>query len=240
VTARARPSRVPAKTGTTADDMTVDAYETLRQEILSGKLLPNERLIEADLVARLGARRSGVRAALTRLAHEGLVEHERNRGAKVRRVGELEAIEIVETRAVLEGLLARKAAAHATPSDVRHLHEAIARMRALLDRGDLLGSSQQNVELHERILQIADHGTAARVVSTLNSQVVRFQYRTMLQPGRPESSYAEHVAIVDAIAKGDGDAAEAAMRRHLSAVAETLHAAAVQSASGHDTLAATH
>jgi DNA-binding GntR family transcriptional regulator len=216
------------------------AYETLRQEILSGRLLPNERLIEADLVARLGARRTAVRTALTRLAHEGLVEHERNRGAKVRRVGEREAVEILETRAVLEGLIARKAAAHATSEDARELRETIATMRSLLDRGDLLGSSQQNMELHARILQIADHGTAARVVATLNSQVVRFQYRTLLQPGRPESSYAEHVAIVDAIAEGDGDAAEAAMRRHLSAVAESLHAAASEAASVHDALAATH
>jgi DNA-binding GntR family transcriptional regulator len=202
-----------------------DPYETLRQEIVTGRLLPNERLVEADLVARLGARRTAVRAALARLAHEGLVEHERNRGAKVRRVGEREAVEILETRAVLEGLIARKAAEHATPDDVRDLRELLASMRALLDRGDLLGSTQPNLELHARILRIADHPTVARVVSTLNSQLVRFQYRTILRPGRPEESFAEHVAIVDAIADGDGDAAEAAMRRHLSGVADALRAA---------------
>jgi len=210
----------------------VDAYESLRAAIVSGTLLPNERLVEAELVNSLGARRTAVRAALARLAHEGLVEHERNRGAKVRLIGEREAVEILETRAVLEGLIARKAAAKATPADAEELLGILAEMRARLAAGDLLGSSQPNIRLHATIQRIADHGTAARVVSTLNSQLVRFQYRTILQPGRPEDSYAEHEAIVSAIAAGDEDGAEAAMLAHLSQVAEALKSAAAVPAGG--------
>jgi DNA-binding GntR family transcriptional regulator len=59
-------------------------------------------------------------------------------------------------------------------------------------------------------------------VASLNSQLVRFQYRTILVPGRPERSFAEHSAIVDAVAAGDEDAAEAAMRGHLGHVAAAL------------------
>jgi DNA-binding GntR family transcriptional regulator len=172
----------------------VDPYERLRDEIITGRLQPNERL----------------------------VEHERNRGAKVRLVGEREAVEILETRAVLEGLIARKAAANATAEDVSELQAILATMRDLLDEGNLLGSSVPNVRLHAAILRIADHRTVERVVSTLNSQLVRYQYRTILQPGRPDQSFAEHQAIVDAIAAGDEDAAETAMRWHLSQVAENL------------------
>jgi DNA-binding GntR family transcriptional regulator len=202
-----------------------DAYEALRTAILTGKLLPNERLVEADLVESLGVRRTAVRAALARLAHEGLVEHERNRGAKVRRVGEKEAVEILETRAVLESLAARKAAEKATPEEVAELQAIVGEMRDLIEQGDLLGSWQPNVRLHAAILRIADHRTVERVATTLNSQLVRFQYRTILHPGRPESSLAEHEAIVEAIAAGDGAAAEVAMREHLSKVTETLRAA---------------
>jgi DNA-binding GntR family transcriptional regulator len=112
-------------------------------------------------------------------------------------------------------------------------------MRELLERGDLLGSSRPNVELHALIQHMSRHATVERVVSTLNSQLVRFQYRTILQPGRPEQSFAEHEAIVEAIADGDPDAAEAAMRRHLSGVSETLRAAVAADASaGVDALAA--
>lgn len=210
--------------------MAADAYETLRAAIVNGKLMPNERLVEAELVSKLGVKRTAVRAALARLAHEGLVEHERNRGAKVRLIGEREAVEILETRAVLEGLVARKAAAKATPDDAAELRKILGEMRSRLDAGDLLGSSEPNIRLHAAILRIANHRTAERVVSTLNSQLVRFQYRTILQPGRPEDSYAEHEAIVSAIAAGDQDAAEAAMLRHLSQVAENLKATSAAAA----------
>jgi DNA-binding transcriptional ArsR family regulator len=82
---------------------------------------------------------------------------------------------------------------------------------------DLLGYSQLNAQLHAAILVIAAHATATKVLSTLQSQAVRYQFRTILQPGRPAQSLAEHRAIVECICKGDEDGAEAAMRRHLGA-----------------------
>jgi DNA-binding GntR family transcriptional regulator len=196
--------------------------DEIREAIVTGRLQPNERLIEASLSKTLGVGRSAVRTALTRLEHEGLIEHEPHRGARVRLVDEREAVEIVEARAVLEGLVARQAAALATDADADALRRILARMRALLDRGDLLGASDQNAVLHQRILEIAAHTTAARLIGTLNSQLVRFQYRTILLPGRAERSYGEHEAIVEAIARGDSWGAEAAMRTHLAHVAEAL------------------
>jgi DNA-binding GntR family transcriptional regulator len=201
-----------------------DGYVRLRDEIVTGRLQPNERLVELDLSERLGVGRAAIRTALVRLESEGLVERERHRGAKVRLVDEHEAVEILEARAMLEGLAARHAARHATPEDVAELRTILAGMRTRLDAGDLLGASDQNAVLHHRILQISGHATAQRLISTMRSQLVRFQFRTILVPGRPERSFAEHTAIVDALAAGDGDAAEAAVRRHLSHVAETLSA----------------
>jgi DNA-binding GntR family transcriptional regulator len=210
-----------------------DSYDRLRREIVTGRLQPNERLVEADLMRSLGATRSAVRAALARLAHEGLVEHERNRGAKVRFVGEHEAIEILEARVVLEGLMARKAAENATPAEVASLREMIASMRGLLDAGDLMSMSDANSRLHAMILTIGRHATVERLVSTLNSHLVRFQYRTILLLGRPELSLAEHTAIVEAVVAGDGDAAEAAMRRHLVHLTDALRSAAASDGRPH-------
>ncbi|UGS34349.1 GntR family transcriptional regulator [Capillimicrobium parvum] len=201
-----------------------DGYVRLRDEIVTGRLQPNERLVELDLSERLGVGRAAIRTALVRLESEGLVERERHRGAKVRLVDEHEAVEILEARAMLEGLAARHAARRATPEDVAGLREILAGMRTRLDAGDLLGASDQNAVLHRRILQISGHATAQRLISTMRSQLVRFQFRTILVPGRPERSFAEHTAIVGALEAGDGDAAEAAMRLHLSHVAQTLSA----------------
>jgi DNA-binding GntR family transcriptional regulator len=201
--------------------------DELRDAIVSGRLQPNERLIETDLARTLGVGRSAVRTALVRLEQEGLVEHERNRGARVRLIGKDEAVEIIEARAVLEGLAARQAAARATPTDVEELRAILGRMRSLLDRGDLLSASDQNAVLHGKLLEVAGHDTTTRLISALKSQLVRFQYRTILLPGRSERSFAEHSAVVDAIAAGDGDAAEQAMRAHLSHVADALRGAQV-------------
>jgi DNA-binding GntR family transcriptional regulator len=196
--------------------------DNLRAEIDAGRLLPNQRLVEADLTRALGVGRSAVRTALARLEQEGLVELERHRGARVRLVHQREAVEILETRAVLEGLTARHAAQRATERDIADLRAILAEMRRLLDSGDQLGASNRNADLHRRLLEIADHGTAARLISTLRSQLVRFQYRTILLPGRSERSFTEHTAIVDAIAAGDAPRAETAMRTHLSHVAAAL------------------
>ena len=196
--------------------------DRLREAIVTGHFQPNERLVEADVARELGVGRSAVRTALARLEHEGLVEHERHRGARVRLVGAQEAVEILETRAVLEGLAARHAAIKATPEDVEALTAILEDMRRRLNGGDLLGASDQNAVLHGRILDISGHATAARLIATLKSQMVRFQYRTILLPGRSERSFGEHSALVEAIAAGDPDAAEQAMRTHLSHVAEAL------------------
>jgi DNA-binding GntR family transcriptional regulator len=202
--------------------LATDTYERLRHAIVTAQLQPNERLVESDLMQMLDSSRFAVRTALVRLAQEGLVEHERNRGAKVRLVGEDEAAEILESRMVLEGLAARYAAARATPEHVAELRAIVADMRALLDGGDLLGASDLNAQLHARMLEIAGNATASRLVGMLNSQLVRFQYRTILAPGRAEQSHAEHRALVEAIASGDADAAEQAVRVHLTHVVAAL------------------
>jgi len=201
-------------------------YRTLRDAIVSGDLLPTERLVEEDLSRRLGIGRAAVRMALVRLEHDGLVEHERHRGARVRRVTEDEAVEILEVRAALESLAARRAAERATAQDVRDLRAILAEMRAHRERGDLMAVSDANAALHRRILEISGHETARRLSATLMSQIVRFQYRTVLLPGRSDRSLREHTAIVQAIAAANGDMAERAMRRHLSQVADALRARA--------------
>src|SRR3569623_3630411 len=96
-----RPSR-PA----TASDVT----SRLREAITRGRLTPNERLIEADLAGAYRVNRAHIRTALAMLDQEGLVVRERNRGARVRAVSAAEALEIAETRLVIETMVARQAA----------------------------------------------------------------------------------------------------------------------------------
>lgn len=199
-----------------------DCYLRLREAITREELLPNERLIEMDLVQSLGVGRAAIRTALARLELEGLVERERYRGARVRLISQEEAIEIIEARAALESLAARYAAVKVTLAESYALFGLLAEQRQRIDAGDLLASSDVNAQLHQMLLGIANHATATRLLELLKPQQVRFQYRTILVPGRPEHSHQEHCAIVEAVARHDPDAAEAAMRHHLTQVAEAL------------------
>jgi DNA-binding GntR family transcriptional regulator len=202
-----------------------ECYVRLREAIMKEELLPNERLIEMDLAQSLGAGRAAIRTALARLEQEGLVQRERYRGARVRLISEAEAIEILEVRAALESLAVRYAALNATPEDSDILWTLLAEQRHCIDEGDLLRSSEVNAQLHQTLLHMSHHVTASRLLDMLKPQNVRFQYRTILVPGRPERSHQEHSAIVEAVTSHDPDRAEAAMRLHLSHVAEALRQA---------------
>ena len=201
------------------------AYLKLREAIVDGRFQPNERLVEADLARTFGAGRTAVRAALVRLDQEGLVERQPNRGARVRLVSDREALEIEEVRVALEQMLARHAAIRITASNVATLRQMLDEMTSRVEAGDPLGYSELNSRFHEMIWAIADQAVASTLVANLKSQSIRFQYRTILQPGRPDRSLREHAEIVDALASRDPDHSEAAMREHLSRVVETLQQA---------------
>jgi DNA-binding GntR family transcriptional regulator len=205
-----------------ATEVGLDAYRRLREGIIAGHFQPNERLVEANLSRVLGAGRTAVRAALVRLDQEGLVTREHNRGARVRLVSDQEAIQVEEVRAALERLLARQAAARATASDIRELRHVLVDMRKRFSNGDAIGYSELNPRFHQLIWASARNATAGRLVGTLKSQSLRFQYQTMLRPGRTERSLREHELIFSAIVAHDPEAADSAMRDHLEEVLETL------------------
>jgi DNA-binding GntR family transcriptional regulator len=199
-----------------------DAYTALHAAIVGGELSPGERLVEEELAQRLGLSRGAVRGAILQLGHEGLVVRQRNRGARVRRFTTAEAVEILEARAALESLAAGYAALRRSDAEARELEALVAEMARLHEEGALLAMSERNAVLHRRILEISGHEVARDICARLHSQVVRYQFRTVLAPGRSTRSLSEHGRIVAAIAAGDRSAAEAAMREHLTTVAAVL------------------
>jgi len=194
----------------------------IREAIVRGDFVPNQRLVEADLSEQFGASRATVRSALAELATEGLVERVQNRGARVRAVSIDEAVEISEVRMVLEGLCAAKAAEHVTRDEAKQLKAIGKRMRAAVTSGDVLGYSQLNQELHRMVREISTQRTAQDVLERLRAQNVRHQFKLAMHPGRPNVSLPEHLAIIDAICAHDPVAAEEAARAHLRSVIKAL------------------
>ena len=198
--------------------------EALRAAIIAGEYAPKQRLVEIDLCERFGTSRFILRSALQELAAQGLVEFQRNRGARVREISLTEAIEITEVRILLEGLLAARAAERVSKSDIVMLRKLTKDMRIAVDKSELLTYSELNARLHAAIRDIGAHETASRLLRQLRDQTVRHQFSLSLVPGRPAVSLPQHEAIVAAIVAREPDAAEQAMRAHLHSVIEAFRA----------------
>jgi DNA-binding GntR family transcriptional regulator len=211
-----------------ADSLTADpkvaVTEAVRAAILHGEYAPGQRLVEVDLCERFGMSRFVARAALQELSAQGLVEFERNRGARVRDVPIAEAIEITEVRRLLEGLQAARAAERVTRSEAATLRGIVTDMRTAVRASELLRYSDLNAALHAAIRDIAAHQTSARLLRQLRDQTVRHQFRLALVPGRPAQSLPQHEAIVSAVLARDPVGAERAMHEHLQSVIDALRA----------------
>lgn len=206
----------------TPERSTSELVSRIRDDILDATFPPGDRLIEVQLAERYGVGRAAIRAALVELDAEGLVRREANRGATVRRISLVEAIEITEARAALEGLVARRAAARATDEQRAELQGVIAEMEAAVESGQLLGYTKLNRRFHAVLRDVGGHAVASELVAQLRNRSAHHQYRLATLQGRASTSLQQHRAIVVAVVAGDGDAAEAAMRAHLDSVAEVL------------------
>jgi DNA-binding GntR family transcriptional regulator len=198
------------------------AERVLRAAISRGDMPPGHRLVEAELAEQIGVNRSSVRLAIDVLIAEGLVERIPNRGARVRVVSVDEAVAMTECRMVLEGLLARKAAAQVSDDQVECLRAQLLVMADAVGSGDLLKYSELISQLHGLVRDAARHPVAAGLVDRLQAQLVRHQFQLSLRPGRPQVSLRELTAVVDAIAARDPDGAEAATVAHFRSVIAAL------------------
>ncbi|MFF7333200.1 GntR family transcriptional regulator [Streptomyces sp. NPDC090306] len=194
------------------------ALTQLRQAILLGEMAPAQRLVENELAEQFGVTRASIRAALIDLAAEGLVERIRNRGSRVRVVTVEEAVAITECRMVLEGLCAAKAALSATEQELDELAGLGAAMTKAVADGEPVTYSELNHVLHDRIREISGQQTAVELLERLNAQLVRHRFQLALRPGRPQQSLNEHLAMIEAIRARDPQAADAAVRAHLTSV----------------------
>lgn len=196
--------------------------DEIRSDILSGRFEPGDRLLEVPLADRYRCGRAAVRSALVALSAQGLVEHQANRGATVRRISLAEAIQITQARSALESLIAAEAARHASESDHAELRTIVEKMTAAVDRDDGREYSALNTLLHRRLQEMSGHEVAAQLVANLRDRAAHHQYRLTVMPGRSSESLPQHAAIVDAVVAGDEGEAAAAMTAHLNSVIEVL------------------
>jgi DNA-binding GntR family transcriptional regulator len=192
---------------------TMEVYESIRDQIVSGKLRPNEPLIEDDLAVVFAVSRTPIRESFQRLSRDGLIVP-RKRGWQVREFTRAEIQENYEIRADLEGLSARLASVRGSPTHKAKI-QSIHRDRLRLNTNSVAERVRTNRELHDAIAAAAQNTRLASLIFSTGN--FYFNQRTASQTSTEsfERAQVEHEEIVDAIIRGDGDRADAVMRSHI-------------------------
>ena len=193
-------------------------YEEIRGAIVDLRLEPGAPLREAAIATQLGVSKTPVREALGRLEQEGLVEATSFKGAVVTDYSERDLQEIYELRELLEGVAVRAAATEADDATLAALYEVIERSRAARDAEDLVLLAELLGRFDQIIFEQVENARIRNLIETLRAHLTRIGKLTEEIPGRVEASVEEHAAIVEAIARGDADEAERAMRVHIASV----------------------
>ncbi|SFL14643.1 GntR family transcriptional regulator [Falsiroseomonas stagni] len=189
----------------------------LRRAILAGELKPGQKLSIPALALRMGVSRSPVREAVLALTAAGLAVEIPRRGVVVTDLGPKETDAIHEARGPLEGFAARLAAERG-PADLGGRLDAIlAEQAEAVATADEIGYFRTNTAFHAAIAAACDNAEICRLLASLEGRMALALLRVAARPGHRESAVAEHRAVVDAIKARDGNAAEAAMRAHVSA-----------------------
>jgi DNA-binding GntR family transcriptional regulator len=207
-----------------------DAYELILDAIDGGAYRPGDRLVESELADRFGVSRTPIREALQRMETQGLVARD-GRSLIVASLDHTQLAELYVVRGELEGLAARLAARAAAPEEVRVLREMLEADRALL--GDPEALSRANRRFHRQIHLASHNRFLVQQLDLVHRSMALLASTSLAAQGRPKGTLDEHEAIVRAIEAGDGEAADAALREHISRAFETrlrLDAAKVQAA----------
>ena len=190
-----------------------DAYGLILESIDSGAYRPGDRLVESELADRLGVSRTPVREALQRLETQGMLTRD-GRSLIVASLDHTQLAELYVVRGELEGLAARLAARHAAPEEVRVLRDMLEADRALVD--DPAALSRANRRFHKQIHLASHNRFLVRQLDLVHRSMALLASTSLAAEGRGRGALEEHAAIVAAIEAGDGDAADRALRDHIS------------------------
>lgn len=191
------------------------AYEKLRDEIVSLARAPGEPLDEATLVQELGLGRTPIREALQRLACEGLATIRPRRGTFVASLGISDLQEIFEFRVELEGYAAALAAERADANDLAALQAALEPLMDGQDRSDYAAHMEIDRAFHRALAQATHNKFLEHHLARLYNLNLRLWYLALVKIGPMRDAIEQHNVILDAIRRRDAQGAQAAMQQHI-------------------------
>ena len=195
------------------------AYSSLKETILNADYTSEARLDERELARSLKISRTPLRDAINRLVSEGFLRVEPRKGVFIITKTRQEMIETLYVRAALEGMAAKLAVRHITDADVAAMKAMFKgfTQRNVVERMD--DYSNANVAFHEFVLKLSRCGklqeTAARIYDHM--RMVRMQ--TIRLGNRARNALSEHLELIVAFEKRDGELAGRLMQAHIEGLA---------------------
>lgn len=194
-------------------DVVVDA---ILSGIRSGRLVPGQRLVEADLTHSLSISRGPVREALKRLAAEGIVTLSQNRGAYVRSLSRKDVSDLLKVVEVVTALVSRLAAERIDRGTNRA--DFIAASDALLPHetlGDSVAFMDRRRDFWDVLIHASDNVELARIMPLMQIHLLRLQFQAHMTPVDRRKQFQEYRAMIAAILDGNGRRAERLTRIHI-------------------------
>ncbi|CAN7255947.1 GntR family transcriptional regulator [Devosia sp. Root413D1] len=189
-------------------------YEMIREDIVSGRLGPNERLKVADLAEHYQTSTNPVREALQQLRGEGFVLIEPNRGARVRPIDADFVRDIIEIEMLIEPALTRWFVSIVSDADILELERIQAEIEAL-NFADPMLHGRLDTRFHQFIYDRHYNRHAAELWWKHREILRAISRRFPTSLSRRQSVLREHRDLIDRIRAQDADGAAAVVARHV-------------------------
>lgn len=190
-------------------------YILLEEAILTGEYQRGDALTEIALSKKLGVSRTPIRSALHRLAEDGLIELEPNRGAVVMGVTSDDIVDIYKIRMRLEGLASAMAAERINDEEMKLLRETVELSEFYLGKSDVEKVKELDTKFHGIIYKASGNRLLCKILSELHGQTRSYRRVALAVPGRLEKTIEEHKRILSAIESRAAESADALTSLHI-------------------------
>lgn len=190
-------------------------FNTIRENILSGRYKQHEELKENTIAQELGVSRTPVREALRQLELEGLVSIVPNKGAYVTGITEKDIKDIYVARSLLEGRCTRWAAENITKEQIEKLEENLELSGFYSFKRNYIQVCELDTQFHEILYQASSSRMFNHLLSDFHHYVERVRKISLATEGRANKSNEEHRRILDAIKAADFQLAEELATEHV-------------------------
>ncbi len=198
-------------------------FNTLRDEILYGKLKPGERLMEISISERLGVSRTPVREAIRRLEQEGLVDMFPRRGAQVSGVTEKSLADVLEARKTLETFTVNASCSRITKEQLQRLRQANEVFEKATISKDAAKIAEADESFHHIIIEAAGNERIAETLNNLKEQLFRFRFEYLKDVKEYSHLVEDHKMLIDAIEAGKSDLAVEIIKLHIDQQTMTIY-----------------